>query len=374
MSEITAFDKRDSTRIKGFAILLLLMHHLFCSADRFAGYEISFWPFTQDFVVSVSLMMKICVSIFAFISGFGLCVSISRVEFTKSSVTSWTLVRMLKTMSGFYFIYIVCFLATLLINRLPIEIYFSGSRAAGIIYVLVDFLGLSHLFETPTLIATWWYMTAALFFIVMVPVVYFLARKIGYIPTVFMVIALPRFMNVGYPGGGVNPYTFLLPVFFGMICAEYDVFGKIRSWICRFTNQVDYRRLLAVNVSLMAMIVVSWFIFQNISFTKAWELEYGAIPVVVVAFARFGIVGIPLVGRALEFIGRHSMTIFLTHNFLRVVYLKDFFYSSGNFLIIFLLLLIASIALACVLDMFKKLIGYDRLVSKTVHCVEVWGR
>lgn len=365
MNSSLGLSKQDSIKIKGFAILLLLMHHLFCSIDRFAGYEISFWPFTQDFVVSISLMMKICVSIFAFISGFGLYVSISKVKLTRSSVSSWILVRVVKTMSGFYFIYIVCFIATFLINRLPIEIYFSGSRIAGVLYIVLDFLGLSHLFGTPTLIATWWYMTAALFFIVMIPCMYLFAKRVGYIPVIFTLIALPRFLNVGYPGG-INPYTFLLPVVFGMICAEYNVFHKIRSRLYRLSGQVDIMRLLITNALLLVMIAVSYLIFRNISFTKAWELEYGVVPVIVIAFVRFGVIGIPLIGKALEFVGRHSMTIFLTHNFLRAVYLKDFFYSSGNFLTIFLLLLIASIGLACVLDAAKMALGYDRLVSKAI--------
>ena len=67
--------KSDSLRLKGVAMLMMFFHHLYCQVSRFDGYEISFSPFGQDAVVDVAMFFKLCVSIFAFVSGYGLLTS-----------------------------------------------------------------------------------------------------------------------------------------------------------------------------------------------------------------------------------------------------------------------------------------------------------
>ena len=67
--------KSDSMRLKGVAMLMMFFHHLYCQVSRFDGYDISFAPFGQDAVVDVSMLFKLCVSIFAFVSGYGLLTS-----------------------------------------------------------------------------------------------------------------------------------------------------------------------------------------------------------------------------------------------------------------------------------------------------------
>ena len=67
--------KNDSLRLKGVAMLMMLFHHLYCDVSRFDGYVIDFAPFGQDAVVGVAFFFKLCVSIFAFVSGYGLLMS-----------------------------------------------------------------------------------------------------------------------------------------------------------------------------------------------------------------------------------------------------------------------------------------------------------
>ena len=58
---------------------MLLFHHLYCSTGRFDGYAVSFFPFSEESIVELALLFKNCVSIFAFISGYGLLKSIAAV-------------------------------------------------------------------------------------------------------------------------------------------------------------------------------------------------------------------------------------------------------------------------------------------------------
>lgn len=60
--------KEISNRIQGIAILMMIVHHLFAFPDRLMFDYISVWGGIETFVGS---MCKICVSIFAFLSGYG---------------------------------------------------------------------------------------------------------------------------------------------------------------------------------------------------------------------------------------------------------------------------------------------------------------
>ena len=353
--------KQDSLCIKGVAILYMLFHHLFLDESRFAAYSVSFFPFSQEFIVSIGFMLKICVSIFAFISGYGLLKSVSVIKLSKRNAEAWCFKRLLKTMSGYYFIYIFALIVTQAIDRLPQKTYFSDGSIKGLIYLLTDFLGVHGLFSTPTLNSTWWYMSAAILYIALVPIIYTISKKTGYMPVVIVVIALPRILNVGYPGG-INPYTFILPMLFGMIFAEYDAFERI-------SDILSHKKALSSAAAFIIFsggIVLFYFISVYIRHYEAWELEYGIAPLFHICFLRYFIVRIPVVKNILAFLGKLSMTIFLSHSFIRYTYLGDLVYSPSNFLEIYALLLVLSVALALALDTVKRLIKYDKLFDKYI--------
>ncbi|MDE6110696.1 MAG: acyltransferase, partial [Eubacterium sp.] len=353
--------KKDSLAMKGIAIIIMVFHHLFCEVSRFENYDVSFAPFSQDFVVSVSLMMKICVSIFAFITGYGLLKSIAKTPLDRSSVFKWNITRLLKTMSGFYFVYVITFVTTQLLSGLPMKAYFSGSKIKGILYVLADFSGLSALFGTPKLIGTWWYMSAAVIFILLVPIIYSVSKKIGYLPVVAVVIILPRLLNVGYPGG-INPYSFILPMVFGMIFSDYNLFEKLNTMKPKNKTAAYITDFIFFGLS----VVFFYFVSINFKTSEAWEILFGVSPVFFICFCRYCIIRIPVLKTILEYLGKHSFTLFLTHSFIRYTYLNEFTYSFGNFMVIFIVLFILSLLLAVVIDFIKQLVQYDKLINKLI--------
>lgn len=359
MKKNAGLTKYDSLCIKGAAVLMLIFHHLFCEKERFIEYNVSFAPFSQDFAVNVSLLFKVCVSIFAFITGYGLFKSVSRIDFNRKEIFKWNIARLLKTMSGFYFIYIITFIVTQILNQRPETVYFKDSFGKGVMYMITDFLGLAALFNTPTLIATWWYMSAAIIFIIAVPLIYKLSGKIGYLPVFALIIAVPRlFVENGYPGG-INPYTFLIALTAGMFFADYKVVELIENRLPK--NQVlSYALCFAV----FGIIIAFSYYISSRARVKYWELLYGFLPVFYICFFRFCVVRIPVLKNILAFFGKHSMTIFLTHSFIRAVYLEDFTYSFDNFMVITLVLTADSAALAVLLDTIKKFVGYDKLTQK----------
>lgn len=352
--------KKDSLCLKGIAIIMLLFYHLYREEFLYEKYDVNFFPFTENLAISIIIMFKICVSIFAFISGYGLLISIKGKKLERIDVAKWNITRLLKTMSGFYFVYIVVFIVTMLLNRLPIKVYFSEATTAAPLYALIDFLGLSNLFATPSLITAWWYMSAAIVFILLVPVVYLLSKKVGYFPIIFLFIILPRLLHTGYPGG-INPYPFILPMIFGMIFADYKLFEKISAFL-------EKSKIIYVATFFVMIIALAYYIlfYNNVSEIAQWEFKYGIFPIIVICFLRYFVIRIPGIKSILAFLGVYSMNIFLVHNFMRHIYLKDFLFSFKNFIVIFLVLLVLSLIIAIIIEWVKKLIKYDRFIDKII--------
>lgn len=353
--------KSDSLALKGIAIIIMVFHHLYCEEKRFDKYVVDFSPFSQDFVVDISMMMKICVSIFAFITGYGLLKSIAKTPLDRSSVLKWNITRLLKTMSGFYFVYIIAFVITQLLSGYPMKTYFSGSRIKGIVYVLADFTGLSTLFDTPCMLGEWWYMSAAIIFILLVPIIYGAAKKIGYLPIITIIIMLPRLLKTGYPGG-INPYSFILPMVFGMVFSDYNIFERL-SAIKPKNRAVAY---ITDFVFFGLSIVFFYFVCINFKTSEAWELKFAVFPVFFICFCRYCIVRIPVVKNILEYLGKRSYTLFLTHTFISSVYLNAFTYSFKNFMLNYVVLFALSLLLAVVIDFIKKLVQYDKFINKLI--------
>lgn len=351
--------KNDSLALKGVAVLFLLFHHLFLDTERFANFTINFAPFGQDFVVKIAYLLRICVSIFAFISGYGLLKSISKTPLDKKSITKWNITRLLKTLSGFWFIYVISFIVTMIIDRMPITKYFSGSFRNGFFYIFVDFMGFAQLLDTPSLNGTWWYMNAAVIFILAVPIIYIIAKKTGYFPIVLMLCVLPRILATGYPGG-LSAYTFLFSLIFGMIFAEYNIFERIAEHSPK--NKIAAYLMHFVIFSVLIIIMVRTPYLSERS--KIWEMYYGVVPVFFILFIKYCVICIPVLRDVLQFLGRHSMAIFLTHTFLRLNYLNEFIYTRGHFVLVFLALFVPSVALAVLLDALRKLCKYDVMINK----------
>lgn len=341
---------------------MMLFHHLFRDPKVYYGYSIQFFaPASEEFWNSIGQYCKLCVSIFAFITGYGLLKSFSKIPQEKNAVIRWNLTRIVKTMSGFWFIYILAFIVTMCIDRLPLHTYVKDEQlTASVLYAMNDFLGLSNLFSTPSLCGAWWYMSAALLFIVLVPLIYRIAHNIGYLPIILIVIGLPRILGTGYPGGN-NPYTFLVAMLLGMVFADYGIFEKLTQ-ISPSNRAVSY----ASNFVIWGLLVVGSFYIHESSYgpETAWELNYGFIVVVLICFFRFCVIRIPVLRSILEFLGRYSMTIFLTHIFIKTTYLHDFTYgTTDNFVAIYIMFIVVSLALAVIVDLCRKLCRYDCLID-----------
>lgn len=351
--------KTDSQCLKGIAIIIMMFHHCFRMTSLFENYTVDFSPFSQDFVVDTSSFFKICVSIFAFISGYGLYLSASKNTADFKTSAKWTAARLIKTMGGFWLIYILVLIITQIFADYPKEIYCEDGMIRGAVYGVLDFLGLSNAFDTPTLCTTWWYMSAAVFFIVAIPIFVKFTDKFGYFSLIALLVFIPRLLKTGFPGSTAT-YSFVVVFVIGMAFSKYSIFERLGElkWL---KNEKADKALKFLPV--LALVVISEIIYNRVEIEEFWELHYAIIPMIVIYFCKEYVVRIPVVKQLLAFFGKHSMNIFLVHTFIRYVFFEDFTYSFEKFWLIVLVLFSISLAISIVIELLKKLIRFDKIIK-----------
>ena len=75
MEQTIKFTKKNTLAVKGITISFLLCYHCFSQTARMGGAEVSFWPLPQNLAMLISLCMVHCVGMFAFLSVYGLTLS-----------------------------------------------------------------------------------------------------------------------------------------------------------------------------------------------------------------------------------------------------------------------------------------------------------
>ena len=357
-SEKGIFDRQASLALKGIAILMMMLHHNFRKPSIYSSYAISFSPFLESQIVTVASACKICVSIFAFITGYGLYVSYRH---NKVSSTKWVLQRYLKTFSGYWFVWVLSAIICQFIDRRTATILFKDGIAQGFFHTLINFLGLHNLFHTPSINATWWYMSAAAVFILLIPLLYHYRDNIILIMigTIFLI----RIVHNGDAFTGANSvYAFLTPFIMGFTFSHYSMFEKL----AQILSQNHLTRLCKAMVEL-CIIIAMFMIYGQVPIALYWEFHYCLFPTLFICFCVEFIVGARFLGSMLQFCGKHSMNVFLVHTFIRGYYLVDFTYSWKHFLLVNLVLLCLSIAISIVIECLKKLLRYDFLINSLIE-------
>lgn len=356
----TGLSKNDSLVIKGVAILAMMWNHCFLEG-RFEQFDISFFPLGQSRVANIAAFMKICVSLFAFVSGYGLYCTLEKesaasADNVPNNVTAWYRTRYIKSFSDYWLIVLLASIICQLLNGWTETVYFSRSPFLGCFYMLLDCIGVSSIFGTPTLIATWWYMSAALVFILCAPLIYWLMKKFGSVLCIGLVLLCVRMLG-GYPGG-TNYLSFLPAFIIGMACAKSDVFQHVSDFVS--TSKTRY----VVCVLILLAIVFICYKSDKILPTKQfWDFKYGLFTPIYVITIFLTLAKTPGISSVLKFLGEWSADVFLIHSFFRARYATELVYAPGSFMLVMLRLLAIGLAASFLFRIVKRIIRYDSFVS-----------
>lgn len=354
---IGSFDRDASIALKGVAIILMMFHHCFREKALFEKYTISFFPFPEDMVVHMAYTGKICVSVFAFITGYGLYLSYTS---RRQNPTRWAAKRWLNTFSRYWFVWVLSAVACELIDHRTSRLLSGKNVYQGLCNTVIDFLGLATLFKTPTINGSWWYMSAVFIFILIIP---FICRHKEHLwlvllwEIVFLRVISGKNGSEVFPGRS-TPYSFLTPLIIGCIFARYQVFDR---WTAIGKNRP---LLKAGKLALeLAVLLLFYKMYFNLPITSFWEVHYGLYPTVFILICVEYVIPIPILRPVLKFFGRHSTNIYLIHTFIRTTYLADLTYSFPHFAMVPVFLLVASLMLSLLIERLKVLTRFPRLVQ-----------
>lgn len=360
------FTKEHTMQMKGIAIIILLFHHCFLNAQRWATvpyeklattkgwgyYPISFAPFSSHTIQYLASFSKICVAMFVFMTGYGMWVSYESQK-KKTTMSNYIKKRMVTLMTGFLIIFVVTEILAIPTGRF-IEVY--GHDFRSVVYMIIDALGLAKLLGTPLFCLTWWYMSLAIVLIMIFPFVHSIMEKYQWIVVVASII-VPRACGFGQ---STDLFRYLLAYTLGMYFAQHDLLARIKE---KFMKQNVAGKLLSLIVSLIGLAVIikcrqnAWIGWKYLDF---WD-GFAAMYVIVISYIY--ILNGKWIVKGLGFLGKHSMNIFLIHSFYRDVFFHEFTYSFYYAWLDYIVLMAISLVTSIVLEWFKKLIRYEKFID-----------
>lgn len=341
--------KEQSKALQGIAILMMLYHHLFSTPEALGIPYISLLHFGE---INVELKMawffKICVGIYAFISGYGLCKSLYLNNLNKSTdkfyltcINEYKLI--IKKLWSFYTQYWLVF-----IIFVPIGFIFFNKIFIFDEFIL-NFIGLSSSYN-----GAWWYVYQYLKMLMILPVI-----------DMFFVVYKDKKQNIIK----YSIYGFL----FILVIAEYiinkDQFYAIFNYfqpafllcfiigyfLSRFNVLELISRFISKNLfNVLGIILLVFVIVLRVKMAK--DASSAGLDFI---FAPCFCIGslcllnyLKKLNRLLIVIGSYSTYMWLVHVFFYDHYAKQLVMASHLSLIIYLSLVLMSLGTAVVLTRF----------------------
>lgn len=328
----SSLSPEDTNILKGVALILLLIHHLFYHPND--GYNDIQLVGDHYIANSVAIWSKLCVSIFVFLSGYGLTIGAIKSNGVQN-VTRFYWHRFVKLLMNYWFIWlmfvpisVVCFGRT-----------FADAYGSHIITKLIfDFFGIINCFGQYGYNPTWWFYSCIIVLYLLFPLFYKLLCKnpwclLGLVVAVYF-LPIPA-------TNGICIY-----------CASF----AMGMTFCKFRTNIN-KIAPSIWLTLFLILAVERFLSRDtMMFDAVLSLSLVSL---------YNSIKLPnFICRPLEFFGKHSMNIFLFHTFIKTFWFKDFIYASRNPIIIFVLLLFVCIFISVILEQLKKLVRFDKIVNR----------
>ena len=332
------FNLKHTYSVKGVAILLLLFYHLFSNPYEVLAMEVNYSPFPQSMFLTFAQFGNVCVAVFVFMTAFGISRGLfNQQDFTTHQAYAQANHRFFKVMTDFF----IVFLSANLLWWKKIDyasIYGIGKQ--GILNFLLNATGLHTFFEGPTLNVTWWYMKIAYVLIFLVPMIAILTKHIGY-PVLIISLITPFVIPIS-----CDMDRYLFTVTLG-VCTAYG------NWPEKIMNsKIPLFLQWPSGIAAFVFFVV----FRQNEFIHANYLFIvdGLIALFLLYFSGILLDRIPILNCILQFIGKHSMNIFLVHTFFYSIFWRKYIYHFKYAGVTFLVLLSCSLLYSVLLEFVKK--------------------
>lgn len=340
----------ETSVIKGVAICAMLWHHLFFESHDYGSTTFK-----------LALTCKICVSLFVFLSGYGIATQFKKVNlsgemfFKCSNIIKFMIRRYIKFYLNYWIVFFVCVSLGVFVFGRNLEMAY-GTESNMISGFVLDVFGLNS-FDSYNV--TWWFNRLILVLWMTFPILYWMLNsKFVCIWTLLLLLFNPgnvlNFLNSWTDG-----LAYYIPIFSLGICIAAHI-----DEIDKMMNKVNRYIVLVVSVAFMVALL-----YMRNHYVLYCFLGIKGDPFTVVFLSLAVVCICRLTNRQLSvmaFLGKHSMNMYLMHTFIFAYFFHDFIYGFKYPVLIFLALLLTSLLLSIVLEFLKKKIGFYRLQQKIV--------
>lgn len=353
------FTKNDTLAVKGVAIIAMLFHHCYTSKTDLDAYRIIYAPFVKGTVLRMSLWSKVCVGIFVFLSAYGITISLKELKKRRGDKREYIVFqterRIWRILSGFWPVYLFTAAGSLIFAKESFQVYKRGM--SGCINILMDILGLADLMGTPHFIGTWWYLSLALVEVLMIPVLYCFYLRYGTLILLGISYFLPAMLGVE-----ITDFLRWFPAMaLGVWFADSNLLFRIREYVIPCAGKGATRALEAV---LAPVLLILAYRLRFCAFGKNhMEIVDSITPLIVILITYIFFCEVPIFTGFLQLLGKHSMNIFLFHNFIRARWFEGFTYSFRFWWLIPFVLVIDCLLVSIAIEKIKEILHYRQFTS-----------
>lgn len=339
----------DSNVLKGLAICAMLWHHLFYETAQYGL-----------LIQELGVACKVCVSMFLFISGYGLTIQYSKNRninqcFVKIRFTALFLCRrLIKFYSNYWIIFFILVITgTNIFGRSLSVAYGPESIFTSIIK---DFFGLQGI---DSYIPTWWFNELIICLYLLFPFLFWFMKRVSIAFGFLLLLFLwPRewiIDNFFYIFEMWNPSLVIYtPAFaIGIFFAQHE------SAINKILKKIKSHWIFTISILLTAILFYCRHVVEE-SFVDAISLDAFIslfISITVVSLCK----ALQSKFICLELLGKHSMNMYLSHTFILMFLFPTFLFKQSPF-IIFPLLLVESLCFSILIEFLKNKIGFYKLL------------
>ncbi|MCQ2351332.1 MAG: acyltransferase family protein [Paludibacteraceae bacterium] len=372
--------KDQSLVLKCVAICAMLCHHVFCFPPSIVDSHFS-WLTLQ-----IGEIGKVCVSIFLFVSGYGLYKQynslISKVlpppiisaQHSDSQIVrrkneklgrfviwlketiKFELKRFIKFYTNYWVIFLIFVPVSVYVFNIPLSKAY-GEESDILTSLIIDILGFNG-FESYNI--TWWYNKVILTFYLIFPLLYYAVKKCGWLVLLVAMV----WMKYNHIQCLWYWHDWLFSFILGMCSIRYK-------------EQIE---------SLLNKIGRNWSIVVAVLFTVFWiaERQYAIIPYSGPfitgtrsdGFITFGIFMIVCLcpipknaNKIMCFIGFHSANIYLIHTFIYSRWFASYIYATEYAVVSFLTLLFVCLGLSWCIELIKEKCAINKLSQYCISSI-----
>lgn len=333
---INKLDIQDTLFLKGLAICGMLMWHI-AKCPNSQGIEYA--PIYRY----LGSLGDVCVSVFLFISGYGLTIG-----YQKKGETNpiGFICNRLKLYSNYWSVFVPIVLFGTLVMHQPLCA--EGSSLNIFLQSAKDFFAIRR---QNSYNDSWWYFSLIISLYLVYPILYWGLKKVPYVLFIISLISGPYFIR--FIDQSLQLY---IPIF--LLGMSWAMYGH------KIPKLSSLKTILALFITIGIPLILFAFIYDVKSIFRIGIPLYLLLTIGFVMLSCIFKDSNNIVKRFFCYLGVHSMNIYMVHLMFSKYWFSDAFYSINSPLLVFIALLMASLLFSVTIEWLKKICHYNQLFNK----------